>query len=70
LREVQPLVEAVSGRGHEFSLHARKRMFKRAGIITHEYVRRPTIVPDSEALKALDELVDKMELRLNRIVKD
>lgn len=67
LREVQPLVEAVSGRGHEFSLHARKRMFKRAGIIAHDYVRRPTIVPDAEALKTLDELVEKLDLRLKRL---
>lgn len=66
LREVQPLAEAVSGRGHEFSLHARKRMFKRAGIIANEYVRRPTITPDAEALNALDELAEKMDLRLNR----
>jgi 4-hydroxy-tetrahydrodipicolinate synthase len=66
LREVQPLVEAVSSRGHEFSLHARKRMFKRAGIITHDYVRRPTVIPDQNALAVLDELVGKMDLRLNR----
>jgi 4-hydroxy-tetrahydrodipicolinate synthase len=65
LREVQPLVEAVSSRGHEFSLHARKRMFKRAGMVAHEYVRRPSITPDADALIALDEMVEKMDLRLN-----
>ena len=64
LRLVQPLVDAVSGHGHEFSLHARKRMLKQAGIIDHDTVRRPTIVPDEAALAALDALVATMDLRL------
>lgn len=64
LRQVQPLVDAVSGYGHEFSLHARKRMLKRAGVIDHEYVRRPTVSLDEAALLALDEIVTGMDLRL------
>lgn len=64
LRQVQPLVDAVSGYGHEFSLHARKRLLKKAGIIQSEIVRRPTITPDTAALAALDDLVEQMELRL------
>jgi 4-hydroxy-tetrahydrodipicolinate synthase len=64
LRRVQPLVDAVSGFGHEFSLHARKRMLSQAGIIEHEVVRRPTVRPDEAALRALDEIVARMELRL------
>lgn len=64
LRQVQPLVGAISGYGHEFSLHARKRLFRRAGIIEHEMVRRPTIVPDEAALAAGSELAAALELRL------
>jgi hypothetical protein len=40
-------------------------MFKRAGMVAHEYVRRPSITPDADALIALDEMVEKMDLRLN-----
>lgn len=53
LRAATPLIDAVSGRGHEFSLHARKQLMYRAGIIADPYVRRPTTVPDVDALNAL-----------------
>jgi 4-hydroxy-tetrahydrodipicolinate synthase len=64
LRQAQPLVEAVSGYGHEFSLHARKYLFKRAGIIAHDTVRRPTVRPEFDALERLGVTVDAMGLRI------
>jgi 2-keto-3-deoxy-L-arabinonate dehydratase len=66
LRTAQPLVEAVSGSGHEYSLHARKRLLKRAGIITDAYVRRPTVEIDEDALLKFDALVDRYDLRVMR----
>jgi 2-keto-3-deoxy-L-arabinonate dehydratase len=56
LQEAQPLVDAVSGRGHEFSLHARKFLLQRAGIISNAYVRRPTVPIDQAALDSLAHL--------------
>jgi 4-hydroxy-tetrahydrodipicolinate synthase len=64
LKEAQPLVEAVSGRGHEFSLHARKYLLQRAGIIKHAAVRRPTVSVDDDALAAIGRLVDALPLRI------
>jgi dihydrodipicolinate synthase/N-acetylneuraminate lyase len=64
LSEVQPLVEAVSGFGHEFSLHARKYLLARAGIITHVTVRRPTVRPDTYVLENIGRMVDDMKLRI------
>ncbi len=43
LEYYQPLVQVVSGKGHEFSLHARKHLMKRAGYIYSSYVRSPTV---------------------------
>lgn len=64
LLRAQPLVDAVSGFGHEFSLHARKYLLKRAGIITHDTVRRPTVRPEFSALENIGRLVDEMGLRI------
>lgn len=64
LRQAQPLVEAVSGYGHEFSLHARKYLFKRAGIIAHDTVRRPTVRPEFAALERIGITADAMGLRI------
>ena len=66
LQEAQPLVEAVSGRGHEFSLHARKYLLQRAGIIKHAAVRRPTVRVDGDELAAIGRLVDDLPLRIAR----
>jgi 2-keto-3-deoxy-L-arabinonate dehydratase len=65
LQEAQPLVDAVSGRGHEFSLHARKYLLQRAGIINNAYVRHPTVAIDQEALEDLGRLVDSLALRIS-----
>lgn len=64
LRQAQPLVEAVSGYGHEFSLHARKHLLKRAGIIASAYVRRPTVRPDLPALGTVAALAESLRLRI------
>jgi 4-hydroxy-tetrahydrodipicolinate synthase len=56
LEHHQPLIEAVSGPGHEFSLHARKRLLHRLGIIQSPYIRHPTItnMDVSQVLGAAD----------------
>jgi dihydrodipicolinate synthase/N-acetylneuraminate lyase len=64
LEHYQPLVQAVSGPGHEFSLHARKYLLHRLGIIQSPYVRHPTVnKPDvSEVL----EMADRYHLRVSQ----
>lgn len=64
LQEAQPLVEAVSGRGHEFSLHARKYLLQRAGIIKYATVRRPTVGVSEADLAAIGRLVDSLPVRI------
>jgi 4-hydroxy-tetrahydrodipicolinate synthase len=66
LRQAQPLVEAVSSRGHEFSLHARKYLLQRAGIIQTAYVRRPSVPVNTSQLAAIGQLADSLNLRLAR----
>jgi len=43
LRAASPLIDAVSGRGHEFSLHARKHLLRALGVIACAVVRQPTV---------------------------
>ena len=66
LAQVQPLVAAVSGPGHEFSLHARKYLMKRAGVICNTWVRRPTVPVGPARLAALDSIVDALDLRISQ----
>jgi len=66
LGRAQVLVEAVSGNGHEYSLHARKYLLQRIGIIDNAYVRHPTTRPEPLALDALGALVDSLGLRISR----
>jgi len=66
LARAQPLVDAVSSHGHEFSLHARKYLLKRAGLIAHDTVRRPSVRPDFNALDKIGRLVDELGLRIAR----
>jgi dihydrodipicolinate synthase/N-acetylneuraminate lyase len=60
----QPLVDAVSSRGHEYSLHARKALMKRAGYIQSRHVRGPTVTFSQQDAKHLFEVVDTFELRI------
>ncbi len=66
LGEAQALVEAVSASGHEYSLHARKYLLHRAGIIRNPYVRKPTIRPEPMAMEAIGRMVDGMGLRISK----
>ena len=66
LEHIQPLVDAVSGSGHEFSVHARKFLLKRAGIIEHATVRHPTVVAHDRDLEKIGELADTFNLRISR----
>jgi dihydrodipicolinate synthase/N-acetylneuraminate lyase len=62
--ELQPLVQAVSGPGHEFSIHARKRLLHRAGLIPTATVRRPTVGVDDEAIEKVFAEAEALGLRL------
>lgn len=43
LTAASPLIEAVSGHGHEYSLHARKYLLKLRGVIPSDAVRAPGV---------------------------
>ncbi len=58
------LVKAVSGSGHEHSLHLRKQLMKRYGYIGSAYVRQPTVSFDETALPAFFAIVDALDLRV------
>ncbi len=58
------LVKAVSGRGHEVSLHLRKQLMKRHGSIGSAYVRQPTSPFDESALPDFFAIVDALDLRV------
>ena len=62
--ELQPLVQAVSGPGHEFSIHARKRLLHRAGLIPAATVRRPTVRVDDDAIERVFAEAEALGLRL------
>ncbi|MCY3906571.1 MAG: dihydrodipicolinate synthase family protein [Anaerolineaceae bacterium] len=63
---IQPLVAAVSGPGHEFSLHARKHLMQRAGYIRHAVVRRPSVAVNRQQMADLNAIVDTLGLRISR----
>lgn len=62
--ELQPLVTAVSGRGHEFSIHARKLLLVRAGLIRTAVVRRPTVAVDGDSMTSVLSAAEALGLRL------
>lgn len=64
LAEIEPLVEAISGPGHEHSLHARKYLMQRAGYISHAYVRRPTDDVSHRQLAVIAAIADELALRI------
>jgi len=59
------LIKAVSGRGHEYSLHMRKQLMKRYGAIDCAYVRCPTPPVDECDLPAFFAIVDALKLRVS-----
>jgi dihydrodipicolinate synthase/N-acetylneuraminate lyase len=68
LTQYQPLVNAVSIKGHEFSLHARKHLAKRAGLISSAKVRSPTVAPSAAELEFVLQAADAFDLRISRHV--
>ena len=66
IKKADKLVKAVSGSGHETSLHLRKHLMKRAGAISSAYVRRPTVAFDEGVLPDFFKIVDELELRISR----
>lgn len=62
----QPLVQAVSGKGHEFSLHARKHIMKRAGLIQSAFVRHPTVPVTQAEIDEVWGIADRFELRVSK----
>ena len=59
------LVKAVSGSGHEHSLHLRKHLMKRAGYIGSARVRRPTVAFDGRVLPGFFAIIDELDLRVS-----
>ncbi len=66
LTQYQPLVNAVSSKGHEFSLHARKHLAKRAGLISSAKVRNPTVAATIAEIGLIFQAADQFELRISR----
>jgi 4-hydroxy-tetrahydrodipicolinate synthase len=66
LTRYQPLVSAVSSKGHEFSLHARKQLAKRAGLISSARVRSPTVTATEAEIGLIFQTADQFALRISR----
>ncbi len=66
LTHYQPLVSAVSSKGHEFSLHARKHLCHRAGLIASARVRNPTVAATKAEIGLIFQTADQFELRISR----
>lgn len=66
IRKGAPLTKAVSGKGHEYSLHMRKQLMKRYGAIGSAYVRGPTVDFDECDLPAFFAIVDELDLRVSQ----
>ena len=62
----QALVSAVSGSGHEMSLHLRKQLMRRHGLIDCAHVRAPSVPLDAAQLPAFFGIVDSLDLRVAR----
>ncbi len=60
------LIKAVSGSGHEYSLHMRKQLMKRYGAINCAQVRRPTPPLNECDLPAFFAIVDGLDLRVSQ----
>ena len=62
----QALIQVVSGKGHEFSLHVRKQLAQRAGLIACSHVRCPTLAPSAAEIAEVFRVADLFELRISR----
>ena len=66
LNTANPLIQAVSAREHEYSLHVRKHIMQRAGYIQNAHVRQPTIPFDTNDLSEIFAIVDTLEIRISQ----
>jgi 4-hydroxy-tetrahydrodipicolinate synthase len=66
IQGAQQLVKAVSGQGHEYSLHVRKHLMHRAGYINSMYVRKPTVTFHEYNMSAIFDIVDALDLRISQ----
>ncbi len=66
INEGDALIKAVSGLGHEYSLHIRKHLMKRYGAIRSAYVRQPTVAFDECDLPEFFAIVDRLDMRVSR----
>ena len=66
IAEGDALIKAVSGSGHEYSLHMRKQLMMRHGAINCAYVRRPSPPLNECNLTAFFAIVDGLDLRVSR----
>jgi len=66
IKHADKLVKAVSGHGHEYSLHVRKHLMKRAGYIKSVYVRKPTVNFHEYDMPAIFDIVDTLDLRISK----
>ena len=66
LNTANPLIQAVSAKGHEYSLHVRKHIMQRAGYIQNAHVRQPTIPFDTNDLSEIFAIVDTLEIRISQ----
>jgi len=66
IKHADKLVKAVSGHGHEYSLHVRKHLMKRAGYIKSAYVRKPTVNFHEYDMPAIFDIVDTLDLRISK----
>ena len=64
LRRAQALIQAVSAPGHEHSLHLRKQLMLRYGIIGSAHVRAPTVRLREQVLSRFFALVEGLQLRI------
>jgi len=64
IKQGAALTRAVSGRGHEYSLHMRKQLMKRYGAIRSAYVRGPTVQFSECDLTDFFAIVDELDLRV------
>ena len=64
IRHGAGLTKAVSGSGHEYSLHMRKHLMKRYGAIDSANVRQPTVAFNECDLPAFFAIVDALDLRV------
>jgi len=62
LKKLQPILDAISGKNHEYSVTMRKQLFKRLGVITSDYVRHPCERVESDDVDKVSKLAESLDL--------